>query len=75
MTHVLVRIYEVCLKSNGTGCACVSYGRKRDKRIVLSSNMISSEYITVILAFWNHAFVYTSSHAESLHKNGAKAAE
>ena len=58
---------------------CVSYGQKRDKRIVLSSNTISWEYITVILAFCSsnfvsHAFVYTS-HAESLCKNGAKAAE
>ena len=54
---------------------CVNYGRKRDKRIVLSSNMISWECITVILAFCKHAFVYTSSHAESLRKNGAMAAE
>ena len=32
----------------------VSYGQKRDKQIVLSSNMISSEFITVILAFCKH---------------------
>ena len=55
----------------------MSYGRKRDKRIVLSSNMISWEYITVSflypLNFVSQAFVYTSFHAESLRRNGAKA--
>ena len=43
----------------------VSYRRKKDKRTVLSSDMISWDYIAVILAFGNHclfsrAFVYTS---------------
>ena len=33
---------------------CVSYGRKRDKRIVLSCNMISWEYVTLILTFYTH---------------------
>ena len=37
---------------------CVSYGRKRDKRIVLLSNMISWEYITVILASCNHWLLF-----------------
>ena len=45
---------------------CVSYKRKRDKWIVLSSNMISWKHITVTLTFCNHcifshAYVYTSS--------------
>ena len=35
----------------------VSYGRKRDKQIVLSSRMISWEYITEILVFWNNFFL------------------
>ena len=45
---------------------CVSYRQKRDKQIKLLFNMISQEYITVILAFCNSriffsdAFVYTS---------------
>ena len=61
---------------------CLSYGRKRDKRIALSSNMISvlgvhncNLSFLQSLNFVSHAFVYTSSHAESLRKNGAKAAE
>lgn len=33
---------------------CVSYGRKWHKWIVSSSNMISCEYIIVMLAFWKH---------------------
>ena len=45
---------------------CKSYGRKSDKRIVLSYNMISWESIDIILAFFNHcifshAFIDTSS--------------
>ena len=44
---------------------CVSYGQKRDRWILLSSNM-SWEYITVILAFCNHCiflhvFIYSYS--------------
>ena len=35
---------------------CMSYGWKRDKRTVLSSNKIFCEYITVILAFCNLFF-------------------
>ena len=33
---------------------CVNYRQKRDKRIVLSSNMIFWEYVTVSLALYNH---------------------
>ena len=41
-------------KVTGLGVLCEISGRKRDKRMVISSNMISWEYITVILAFGNH---------------------
>ena len=41
-------------KVTGLGVLCEISGRKRDKRMVISSNMISWEYITVILAFCNH---------------------
>ena len=36
----------------------VGYGRKRDKQIVLSSNMISWEFIIVILAFCNYCIYF-----------------
>ena len=38
---------------------CVTERRKRDKWIVLSSNMISSEYRTVILTFCDHCIFFT----------------
>ena len=37
---------------------CESYGRKRDKQIMLSSTVISWEYIAVILAFSNHCIFF-----------------
>ena len=47
----------------------MSYGQKRDKQIMLSSNIISWEYITnlsflQLLHFFPHAFVYTSSFSD-----------
>ena len=36
----------------------MSYERKRDKLIMLSSNMITWAYITLIIAYWNHCIFF-----------------
>ena len=52
------------LSENLRDCVyCVSYEWKRDKLTVLSYNMISYAYITVILAFSNHYIISFLTHA------------
>ena len=62
---LLVFLHKINLKRNGTGIALSELRAKRDKRILVSPNINSWVYITLVLALPNddlilHAFAYSS---------------